>query len=75
MTVSSSAGAPPASTFAASFPAARAKSTFTSSIQCGRCQRSIAWARASFVVVATCHGKKADFGRRPSRTRGGTMTA
>ena len=47
----------------------------TSSIQCGRCQRSIAWSRAAFVVVATCYGKKADFGSRPSRTRGGTMTA
>ena len=30
---------------------------------------------AAAVVVATCQGKKADLGSRPSRTRGGTITA
>ena len=56
-------------------PFSRFHSTFTSSIQCGRCQRSIACSRAAFVVVATCHGKNADLGSRVSRTSGGTITA
>ena len=73
--LSSRAGEPSASTFAVSRPLSRLHSTFTSSIQCGRCQRSIACSRAAFVVVATCHGKNADLGRRVSRTSGGTITA
>src|SRR6185503_6053311 len=33
----------------------------TSSIQWGRCQRSMAWSRAALVVVATRYGYMADF--------------
>ena len=76
MTVISTASEPSARTRAVVRPGCeRSNSIATSSIQCGRCQRSIACARAALVVVATCHGKKADFGSRVSRTSGGTITA
>jgi hypothetical protein len=50
-------------------PFSRSKSTSTSSIQCGRCQRSIACSRAALVVVATCHGKNATSAARVAHER------
>ena len=54
--VISATGAPATPTFAVMRPPSCANDISTSSIQCGRCQRSIAWSRAAFVVVPTRYG-------------------